>query len=486
MKKLTISTFLALSALAFSGAAPSFAQTSAHAQISEQTQLMLEGAFKGFSERDRIQIQSRLSEYGLYGSTLDGLWGRNTANALHQAATMMEHNMGGDLGLSSAGSAKAFLNQFLDGSASAFMWGEGGECDGCGETPVASQPPQYNLAEVPSGFRCNRRPLANSELRRIVAQAKAQANSGNDVAALELRARAAYHGAPFSSALVADIALGGSTAYSDLGFRPELSPEAVLSCLRFASSKKVALAKVWLARAYVDDESIPEAVRSQLATNIEKARELMACAKSRACSDNAWQTNFSRPLRVVAERIAEHDNRQREAAIAEAARSADGIKQKCTDIVSLKGICWALTVEEMKTVLTSQQYECSADLFGSQSCQRDDQMVAFTKAEVSFNCEAFDVCSYDYEEVSSFLLEQGIVGAMEADRKFITQSTAEAAALSAMGFGPALAFKDPYWLLSSCGKGPKGQELCVEQPEDGKVRLVLRKDIFGAATPSFE
>lgn len=75
---------------------------------------------------------------------------------------------------------------------------------------------------------------------------------------------------------------------------------------------------------------------------------------------------------------------------------------------------------------------------------------------------------------------------MQASRKFITQSTAEAAALSAMGFGPALAFKDPYWLLSSCGKGPKGQELCVEQPEDGEVRLVLRKDTFGAATPSFE
>lgn len=485
MKKLTISTLLVLSTLALTGAAPSFAQTTSQAQISEQTQLLLEGAFKDFSHRERIIIQSHLSEYGLYASTLDGLWGRNTANALHQAAAMMEQNMGGKLNLASAGRAKAFLSQFVDGSASAFMWGEGGECDGCGETQVASQPPQRNLAEVPTGFRCNRRPLANSELNRIVSQAKAQANSGNDVVALELRAQAAYHGAPFSSALVADVALGGY-AYSNLGFHPELSPEAVLSCLRFASSKKVALAKVWLARAYVGDENIPEAVRSQLPPNIEKARELMACAKSRACSDNAWQTNFTRPLMVVAKRIAEHDNRQREAAIAEATRSADGIKQKCANLVSLKGICWAQTVDEMETVLTSHKYECDADMFGARSCKRDGTAIAFSEEAVSFNCSAFEICPYDYEEVSRMLINQGVVGTMEASRKFITQSTAEAAALSEMGFGPALAFKDPYWLLSSCGKGPKGQELCVEQPEDGEVRLVLRKDTFGAATPSFE
>lgn len=485
MKKLMISTFLALSTLAFTGTNPSFAQTAKQVQVSQQ-QLMLEGAFKSFSERQRINIQAQLSEYGLYANTLDGLWGRNTANALLEAAAMMQQNMGGDLGLSSAGSAKAFLNQFVDGSASAFMWGEGGECDGCGEEQNVDQAPQRNLAKVSPNFRCNKAPLAYSKLRRIVAQAKENANLGNNVAALEFRAQAAYHGAPFSSAVVADVALGGSTAYSDLGFRPELSPEAVLSCLRFASSKKVALAKVWLARAYVGDESIPGPIRSILTTNIEKARELMACAKSRACSDNAWQTDFSSSLRIVYDRIAEHDSRERDAKVSAAAKSADGIRQKCEGLLSLKSICWAQTLDEMKTVFTSQQYQCSANSLGQHLCQHQGQRVAFTEKEVSFNCEAFDVCSYDYEEVSRFLLDQGIVDTMQASRKFITQSTAEAAALSAMGFGPALAFKDPYWLLSSCGKGPKGQELCIEQPEDGEVRLVLRKDTFGAATPSFE
>jgi hypothetical protein len=486
MKKLTISTFLALSTLAFTGTNPSFAQTTAQTQVSGQTQLMLERAFKGSSERDRIQIQSQLSEYGLYANTLDGLWGRNTANALHQAAAMMEQNMGSELNLASSGRARAFLSQFIDGSASAFMWGEGGECDGCGEEQNVDQAPQRNLAEVSPNFRCNKAPLAYSKLRRIVAQAKENANLGNNVAALEFRAQAAYHGAPFSSAMVADVALGGSTAYSDLGFRPKLSPEAVLSCLRFASSKKVALAKVWLARAYVGDESIPGPIRSILPTNIEKARELMACAKSRVCSDNAWQTDFSNHLRIVSDRIAEHDYRQRDAEVSAAAKSADSIRQKCEGLLSLKGICWAQTLDEMKTVFTSQQYQCSTNSLGQHLCQHKGQRVAFTEKEVSFDCEAFDVCSYDYDEVSRFLLDQGIVETMETSRKFITQSTAEAVALSGMGFGPALAFKDPYWLLSNCGKGPKGQELCVEQPEDGEVRLVLRKDTFGAATPSFE
>lgn len=129
MKTLTLSTLLALSVVTYAGITPSFAQ----AQTVNQSQSQLETAFKQLPERDRIAIQSQLSDFDLYASTLDGLWGRNTENALRQAASMMEQNMGTDLALHSSQRAREILNQFLDGSVSAFMWGEGGECDGCEE-----------------------------------------------------------------------------------------------------------------------------------------------------------------------------------------------------------------------------------------------------------------------------------------------------------------------------------------------------------------
>ncbi|WP_170765318.1 hypothetical protein [Ruegeria lacuscaerulensis] len=129
MKTLTLSTLLALSVVTFDTVAPSIAQ----AQSVSQSQSQLETTFKQLPERDRITIQSQLLDFGLYSSTLDGLWGRNTENALRQAAMMMEQNMGTDLALHSPQQARAYLNQFIDGSASAFMWGGGGECDGCEE-----------------------------------------------------------------------------------------------------------------------------------------------------------------------------------------------------------------------------------------------------------------------------------------------------------------------------------------------------------------
>ncbi|WP_411351590.1 hypothetical protein PNH50_15795 [Leisingera aquaemixtae] len=136
MKKNAFLTFLALPIFTFCEAVPSIAQTTAPSRTTESTHWLLESEFKNLGERDRIRIQSHLAEYGLYDSTLDGLWGRNTEGALRQAAAMMEQNMGTELALHSPVRARAFLRQFIDGSADAFMWGEGGECDGCGEADL--------------------------------------------------------------------------------------------------------------------------------------------------------------------------------------------------------------------------------------------------------------------------------------------------------------------------------------------------------------
>ncbi len=131
MNTLTISTVLALSAIALTGPAPTFAAT--QAEVSGRSLTILETGFKQLSTADRIQVQRELANIGLYESTLDGLWGRNTANALQQALVLMEQNIGGQIDVHSQVTAQAFLNRFLNGSAGVFIWGEGEECDGCEE-----------------------------------------------------------------------------------------------------------------------------------------------------------------------------------------------------------------------------------------------------------------------------------------------------------------------------------------------------------------
>ncbi|WP_424832998.1 hypothetical protein [Ruegeria sp.] len=180
------------------------------------------------------------------------------------------------------------------------------------------------------------------------------------------------------------------------------------------------------------------------------------------------------------------DQKARADAATKAAGTAQSFSGKCDGLLSLKGICWAMTPDEMAAVLTSQQYECKRDLFENLYCQYGEAEIEFSETQVSFNCEAFDVCQYDHAEVSDFLLRQGVVTAMEEKQRLVTQDAGDAALWIGLGGSPALAFDGPYWLNTNCGVGSKGQELCVEQPEDGVVRLVLNKNTFGAATPSFD
>ncbi|MQQ10273.1 hypothetical protein GFB49_17535 [Epibacterium sp. SM1979] len=126
----------------------------------------METGFKQLSTADRIQVQRELAAYNFYGSTLDGLWGRNTAHALRQALGLMEHNMGHQIDLSSSSEVQIFLGRFIDGSASAFIWGEGEECDGCGEDNVAAvpEPDQYDSADQTLEQAIYRTCLRNAKL----------------------------------------------------------------------------------------------------------------------------------------------------------------------------------------------------------------------------------------------------------------------------------------------------------------------------------
>ncbi|MCP9480792.1 hypothetical protein NNA36_02330 [Shimia sp. CNT1-13L.2] len=528
MKKLTISALVAFSLATFGVVGQGAAEAIPQTQQAEQSRWLLEVAFKKLSERDRIQIQLHLAEYGLYNSTLDGLWGGNTAAALNIAADMMEQNMGGELSLITLDRSKAFLKQFVDGSASAYMWGEGGECDGCAESDQQILTSTGNTVFLPENFRCNSIPRTREsgiletgspqwtkamdkvdalvmsfdrsvqQGRNISASDRRQIEeiisryeipyaaemygyalyqSGDLKRAHEIWATAAIYGEPSSASLLTVSLMGGYDEFKHLKFENFPSTEVITHCLRFAASEGVENAKLWLAAGFVGDTDVPEGVRNTLGIDTTQARWLLNSLSSNAKNEMANDISS-----ILALADAE-DQKERSAQERQAASALRELTSKCDDLVKLKGICWAQAIDEMETSLISQGYKCDIGPIRGRACEAGKAEVYISDVGISFNCTAFEICPYDFEEVSSFLIEQGLVASMEKGRSFETPNEFTSIQLTLLGFDTP---SQPYWLFFSCGKGPKGQELCVEQPEGGEVRIVLRKNTYGAATPSFQ
>ena len=91
-----------------------------------------EQAFKRLSLNERKAIQQELNDYGNYGGgvgysgAIDGLWGRNTSRAIIGAYTDTFQYFPKNMWDTEA----QFLSYILEPYE---FWGEGGECDGCGE-----------------------------------------------------------------------------------------------------------------------------------------------------------------------------------------------------------------------------------------------------------------------------------------------------------------------------------------------------------------
>lgn len=103
-----------------------------------QEQSNLESAFKSLSDAERRSTQRYLFEANLYHSQVDGLWGSGTKNALFVVFNALQ--VGGlSPSLETHSAARNFVGFVSTGSAQAYIFGEGQECDGCeqqGEGPA--------------------------------------------------------------------------------------------------------------------------------------------------------------------------------------------------------------------------------------------------------------------------------------------------------------------------------------------------------------
>lgn len=91
----------------------------------------LRAAFMAMSERQRRTVQEELKTAGFYEGRVDGYYGPGTERALAEAAAFISENSRGEAryDLRSEAGIHAYLSDLADGTAAAWLYGEGVEAD---------------------------------------------------------------------------------------------------------------------------------------------------------------------------------------------------------------------------------------------------------------------------------------------------------------------------------------------------------------------
>lgn len=88
--------------------------------------------FESLPDAQRRSAQGVMKQAGLYASDVDGKWGPATARSAIATADFLEDNSYNrlDFDLHTPQAARRFFQFILTDDGPAYLWGEGGECDG--------------------------------------------------------------------------------------------------------------------------------------------------------------------------------------------------------------------------------------------------------------------------------------------------------------------------------------------------------------------
>lgn len=159
------------------------------------------------------------------------------------------------------------------------------------------------------------------------------------------------------------------------------------------------------------------------------------------------------------------------------AATVDQIVQDCEQYITLKSVCWAQSSAERIQVLSKKGFSCDDTFVFARGkmtlCQTGKMKIYFSDTDptIRFNCENFNVCSYDFREIAEKLIEQGVVEKMDYNIERLGDQVF-----------------DVY-----CGRGPLGDELCVKSlnVEPGfiligeQIQIDLNVGSSNTSAPSF-
>ncbi|NCM98024.1 MAG: hypothetical protein AUK60_00570 [Rhodobacteraceae bacterium CG2_30_10_405] len=94
---------------------------------------LLRASFSALAPDQARRVQTELQGAGLYEGAIDGRYGPRTEASLVAGAAFLAENSEGAviIDLTSPEGVAAYLRALHEGKLAAWLYGEGGECDGC-------------------------------------------------------------------------------------------------------------------------------------------------------------------------------------------------------------------------------------------------------------------------------------------------------------------------------------------------------------------
>lgn len=442
----------------------------------------LRRAFIALPEQKRMEIQSVLSQNGYYSSDIDGKWGRGTEAAIKTYVAENQDEVPSADYTSSEGATNTLL-----GALSHMGLVE--DCEGCqffeadqatGETADALVLDSSMSLDALEEFSSTLFPVWVTEswgYRDLDRNTR-----------LVLRFRSTDTDIIWDSLVVSE-----SNASST-------DTEQITESIRRALARSVRNIQGWGFFAsyrvyqitYQDQEGLTIevlAAQSDL-DRIEEAQQAKLAAEAKA-AEALRQTKLAEEKRKRDAEVAARQKAVEALAIERAAATPsklEELKQKCSSGVTVSGLCWALSHDEMRLVLIGRGYTCGdgsgggftnmavglASLFYGMAgekmsvCEKSDAWVMIEPESLTFSCEVFNTCSYNVRDLGRLLIDEGFVGSLE----------------------PSVQVVEGVALTSYCGRGNDGTEICAVNRYDmvGQERNVvtLLKGTAGTGAPSFD
>lgn len=139
------------------------------------------------------------------------------------------------------------------------------------------------------------------------------------------------------------------------------------------------------------------------------------------------------------------------------------LADKCSGYSTIKGICWALNLGEMRSVLISRGYFSKSGSKNKFSFRSDSPpVISVLNSEVTFACGVFNACDLSMRELANRLQKSGLVtSSMEFDSEYSAGYLENSSSSTS----------------SLCGRGKQGEKICVSETTGTLGRFVGTGDV---------
>jgi hypothetical protein len=253
----------------------------------------------------------------------------------------------------------------------------------------------------------------------------------------------------------------------------------------FSDMSDALLASIYLQSAKeLYNGSLPDSIEINwgVPANIEKASEILKERRGTStsnCDIACWdrlQAELDSRLAEIEKVKRDKEEAKRLELVADEQETL-ALAGLCEGYISLKKVCWAHSLLDMSKVLSTEGYYCEVTkwdgLEEGLDCKDESKQVFVRSDVILFNCDAFNVCSYKYDEIAKMLVDQGFVDELQLNVREVVNLDGVRQLIS-----------------EYCGRGNRGDELCVVNDINilgmPTINIKLKRGSASGDAPSFD